>query len=53
VRTRESECELFRIGAAGSLTMLINDVLMYSMESINARQKMIKGENVSIKEMTK
>lgn len=33
--------------------MLINDFTLYSMESINARSKMIKGENVSMTEMTR
>jgi Mitochondrial carrier protein len=41
------------MGAAGSLTMLLNDAALYSMESINARSKMIAGENVGMVEMTK
>jgi hypothetical protein len=41
------------MGAAGSLTMLICDASLYSIESINARSKVIKGENVGFTEMTK
>ena len=41
------------MGAAGSLTMLICDVSLYSIESINARSKVLKGENVSFTEMAK
>jgi hypothetical protein len=39
------------MGAAGSLTMLICDASLYSIESINARSKIIKGENVKFREM--
>lgn len=52
-KARDCESHLLRIGATGSLTMLINDVSMYSVESINARQKMIRGGNVSMMDMTK
>lgn len=52
-KARDSENQLLRIGAAGSLTMLINDVSMYSIESINARQKMVKGENICMRDITK
>jgi hypothetical protein len=41
------------MGAAGSLTMLICDFSLYSIESVNARQKMLTGENPSFVEMTK
>jgi len=41
------------MGAAGSLTMLICDFSLYSIESVNARQKMLTGENPSFVEMKK
>ena len=33
--------------------MLICDFSLYSIESVNARSKMLRGENVSFSEMTK
>ncbi len=50
-RAKSSKNELFRMGAAGSLSMLICDVSLYSFESINAKQKVLVGENVGFKEM--
>jgi hypothetical protein len=52
-KAKSSRCELLRIGAAGSLTMVICDLSLYSMESVNARSKVLRGENVSFTEMTK
>lgn len=52
-KSKNSENELLRIGAAGSLTMAICDVSLYSIESINARSKILRGENVGFVEMTK
>ena len=52
-KARDSKNELFRIGAAGSLTMLICDVSLYSIECVNARSKIVKGENVSFVDMTR
>lgn len=51
-KARQSKNELFRMGAAGSLTMFICDFSCYSIESINARQKIVKGENVGFIDMT-
>jgi hypothetical protein len=43
LKAKESKNELLRIGAAGSLAMLICDISLYSMESVNARSKVLKG----------
>lgn len=42
-RAQRSKNELFRMGAAGSLSMLICDISLYSIESINAKQKVLVG----------
>ena len=52
-KAKSSKNELIRFGAAGSLTMVINDFALYSIESINARSKILRGENVSFTEMTR
>lgn len=52
-RAKYSKNELFRFGAAGSLTMVINDFALYSIESINARSKILRGENIGFGEMTR
>jgi hypothetical protein len=41
------------VAAAGSLTMTLCDASLYSIESINARSKVLRGENVGFTEMTK
>ncbi len=52
-KCKTSDNELLRVGAAGSLTMTLCDVSLYSIESINARSKILRGENVRFTEMTK
>ncbi len=52
-KSKTAESELWRVGAAGSLTMTLCDVSLYSIESINARSKIVRGENVGFTEMTK
>jgi hypothetical protein len=52
-KCKTSDNELLRVGAAGSLTMTLCDVSLYSIESINARSKILRGENVGFSEMTK
>ena len=52
-KAKSSQNELLRVGAAGSLTMTICDASLYSIESINARSKILRGENVGFTEMTK
>jgi hypothetical protein len=52
-RAKNSKNELFRVGAAGSLTMVVNDLALYSIESVNARSKILRGENVGFTQMTK
>jgi hypothetical protein len=52
-KAKSSKNELFRFGAAGSLTMVLNDFALYSIESINARSKILRGENVGFNEMTR
>jgi hypothetical protein len=51
-KSKSSENELLRVGAAGSLTMTFCDASLYSIESINARSKILRGENVGFTEMT-
>jgi hypothetical protein len=50
---KHSNNELVRIGAAGSVAITLMDFSLYSIESINARSKVLRGENVSFTEMTK
>ncbi len=52
-KAKNSKNELIRIGAAGSLTMTMCDLTLYSMESINARSKVLRGENVGFMDMTR
>ncbi len=52
-RAKNSKNELFRFGAAGSLTMVVNDFALYSIESINARSKILRGENIGFGDMTR
>jgi hypothetical protein len=52
-KAKKSKNELVRIGASGSLTMVINDFALYSIESVNARSKILRGENVSFSDMTR
>jgi hypothetical protein len=52
-KAKYSKNELLRFGAAGSLTMVVNDFALYSIESINARSKILRGENVGFGEMTR
>ena len=52
-RAKKSDNELMRMGASGSLTMFICDFSCYSIESINARTKIVRGENVPFMEMVK
>lgn len=52
-RAKYSKNELFRFGAAGSLTMVVNDFALYSIESINARSKILRGENIGFGDMTR
>jgi hypothetical protein len=52
-RAKYSKNELIRFGAAGSLTMVINDFALYSIESINARSKILRGENIGFGDMTR
>ncbi len=52
-KAKKSNNELIRIGAAGSLTMTLCDLSLYSIESINARSKVLRGENVSFSDMTR
>jgi hypothetical protein len=51
-KVKSSKNELLRVGAAGSLTMTLCDASLYSIESINARSKILRGENVGFTEMT-
>ena len=52
-KSKSAESELLRVGAAGSLTMTVCDASLYSIESISARSKIVRGENVGFTEMTK
>lgn len=52
-KAKHSKNELVRIGASGSLTMTICDLSLYSIESINARSKVLRGENVGFTDMTR
>ena len=49
--TRNAKNELIRIGSAGSLSLLVNDSCLYSIETISSRTKVVQGENISFKDM--
>ena len=52
-KAKQSQNELMRMGASGSLTMFICDLSLYPIENINAKSKVVRGENVPFLEMGK
>jgi hypothetical protein len=46
----KSDNEMMRVGAAGSLTMLVGESSFYCIDAINARSKMLEA-NVGFREM--
>lgn len=50
IKANHSEDEVLRIGAAGSITVLVGESTFYCIDAVNTRSKMLK-ENVGFKEM--
>src|SRR5437868_4049820 len=51
-RARKSDIEMMKVGAAGSLTMLVAESAFYCIDAVNARSKMLET-NVGLYDMTK
>jgi hypothetical protein len=49
-KARKSDHEMIRVGAAGSLTMLLSESAFYWIDNINARTKML-NDNLGFREM--
>ena len=50
-KARDSPNELIRIGAAGSIALLIYESALYSIDTISSRSKITRGENIPFRTM--
>jgi hypothetical protein len=50
---KKCDNEILRIGAAGSVTVLMGESCFYFIDAVNTRSKIIMNENVGLIEMTK
>ena len=47
--SKKSDIEVLRIGAAGSLTVLLGESSFYFIDAINTRSKIISTENIGMR----
>lgn len=52
-QAKRSDNEILRIGAAGSLTMLLGESAFYCIDAINMRSKVHQGENIGIRQLVR
>lgn len=52
IKAKKSEIEVIRMGAAGSLTMILVESMFYFVDAVNTRSKVL-SENVKFSDMIK
>ena len=52
-KAKSSDNEILRIGAAGSLTMLLGESAFYCIDAINMKAKVHQGANISLRQLVR